>query len=121
MEIFGQAKVVVLDEAQFYPDLKEFVCEFRNEKTFIVSSLDGDYKQDKFGQVWDLIPYAQHVEKLLALCEFCRDGTVAVSTITTHALDGQVHVVGIDDAPSKENVDTFVPVCLEHLSKSYYF
>lgn len=118
MSHFKEAEVVVLDEAQFYPDLKDFVVQNKDLKIFIISSLDGDYKQEKFGQVWDLIPYAQHVEKLLALCEICRDGTPAVSTITEEALEGQIHVVGTEE--NNKDKDFFIPVCLRHQDRSYY-
>lgn len=116
-EAYSSSDVIVLDEAQFYPDLKEFVLSQKDKKTFIISSLDGDYKQEKFGYVWDLIPYADHVEKLLALCEVCRDGTPAICTITTEPLDGQVHVVGT--GKESEPKDFFIPVCLEHTSLSF--
>jgi thymidine kinase len=112
---FQEADVIVLDEAQFYPDLKNFVIDHKGRKTFIISSLDADYKQEKFGQVWDLIPYAQTVEKLLALCELCKDGTHAVCTISTMPLEGQVHVVSAEK--NEENPDwrdCFIPVCLKH-------
>jgi thymidine kinase len=110
---FKEASVVVLDEAQFFPDLKDFVVEHYDSKSFIVASLDGDYKQGKFGQVWDLIPYARHIEKLLALCELCMNGNPAVCTITRTPLEGQVNVVGTTES-------VFIPVCECCRNWSYY-
>lgn len=110
---FREAAVVVLDEAQFFPDLKDFVIEHRRSKVFIVASLDADYKQEKFGQVWDLIPYAHTVEKLHALCEVCMNGKPAVCTITKQPLEGQVNI-------EKTTESIFIPVCELHQGLSYY-
>src|SRR4030042_3610010 len=79
-EEFQLAKVIILDEAQFFPDLFDHVIKWCDNKSYIVSSLDGDYKQEKFGQVWNLIPYADQVTKLTALCDLCEDGTARVCT-----------------------------------------
>lgn len=104
---FNEAQVIILDEAQFFPDLFEHVVKWCDGKGYIVCSLDGDYKQEKFGQVWDLIPYADQVTKLTAICDLCADGTPAVCTISTEKLSGQVRVV---DAES----NVFIPVCRRH-------
>jgi thymidine kinase len=73
--------VIVIDEAQFFTNLKKFVqhavCE---GKHVIVAGLDGDFKQDVFGEILSLIPIADTITKLYALCMKCRDGTVAPFT-----------------------------------------
>ena len=65
-------EVIGVDEAQFFPDLKEVVLIWLQQgKTIIVTGLDADSDQNKFGQVWDLIPYANKVEKSQAYCKRC--------------------------------------------------
>ena len=76
------AKVVIIEEAQFYPDLVEFVLEAVEvyEKHIIVAGLDGDASRKPFGKLLDLIPYADSIVKLKALCKICNDGTEALFT-----------------------------------------
>jgi thymidine kinase len=76
------AKVVIIEEAQFYPDLVEFVLEAVEvyEKHIIVAGLDGDASRKPFGKLLDLIPYADSIVKLKALCKKCGDGTEALFT-----------------------------------------
>lgn len=60
---------VLINEGQFFGDLVEFVERWCDEykKDITVSGLDGDYKREKFGQILDLIPLADSVEKLPVL------------------------------------------------------
>jgi thymidine kinase len=73
--------VIGIDEAQFFPDLKDFVIQKLKDKyIIIVAGLDGDYQRNKFGQILDLIPIADSFEKKYALCKECGDGTAAPFT-----------------------------------------
>jgi thymidine kinase len=76
------AKVVIIEEAQFYPDLVEFVVEAveTDGKYLIVAGLDGDASRKPFGKLLDLIPHADSIIKLKALCKKCGDGTEALFT-----------------------------------------
>ena len=76
------AKVVIVEEGQFYPDLVEFVLEAVEtyEKHVIVAGLDGDASRKPFGKLLELIPYADSIVKLKALCKICNDGTEALFT-----------------------------------------
>jgi thymidine kinase len=105
-DLFQKAKLVTLDEAQFFPDLFNFVMKHCDKKSFIVTSLDGDWKQEQFGQVWSLIPYAT-MEKLTGFCELCRDGTPSVCTIAVGPMTGQVSV---DEAEGTQ----YLAACLQH-------
>lgn len=78
---FNEAKVVIIEEAQFFPDLiKFFKSQDLNEKHYIVSGLAGDYQMNPIGDVLKLIPMAEHVEKINGFCKYCKDGTIGAFT-----------------------------------------
>lgn len=107
---FKAAQIVVIDEAQFFSDLKEHVVNHCNSKSYVVASLDSDAKQQKFGQVWDLIPFADQVEKLTALCEVCRDGSPAQCSIRVGG--SSALQISIDDGQGQK----YMSVCRGHVS-----
>lgn len=73
--------VVAIDEAQFFTGLREFVQRVGpHVKRIIVAGLDGDFLQRPFGEIFDVIPLADDVLKLHALCMMCNDGTLAPFT-----------------------------------------
>lgn len=108
---FKEAHLVVIDEAQFFDDLYDHVTKWCNQKSYIVVSLDGDYKQQLFGQACNLIPIADEITKLTAFCEICCDGTPAVCTIRT--TDDESTVVDVDSAEG----DKYMVVCRKHRNK----
>ena len=61
------ARHIMINEAQFYPDLVEFVKKFIY-KNIYVYGLDGDFKQEKIGHILDIIPLCDTVQKLKADC-----------------------------------------------------
>lgn len=71
------ADIILINEAQFFTGLRDFVikCAEKFNKVVIVSGLDGDYKREPFGEILSIIPLAdaEHVKKLPALCEICKD------------------------------------------------
>jgi thymidine kinase len=79
-DAFNEADVVIVEEAQFYDDLRDFVlyCVELEKKDVLVVGLDGDSYRKPFGQVLDLIPYCDTITKLTALCKRCGDGTAAL-------------------------------------------
>jgi thymidine kinase len=74
---FHQAKCIIIDEAQFFTDLKDFVVTAVDtyEKDIICVGLDGDSERNPFGQIIDLVPYADNIRKFKAYCTQCADGT----------------------------------------------
>lgn len=63
--------VILINEGQFFPDLKERVLELveKRHKYVYICGLDSDFKRNKFGDLLDLIPYCDKVTKLTAKCE----------------------------------------------------
>ena len=77
-----ESKVIIIEEAQFFSDLVEFVIEAVEvyEKHVIIAGLDGDASRKPFGKILELIPYADSIVKLKALCKKCGDGNEALFT-----------------------------------------
>ncbi|GFR40671.1 hypothetical protein Agub_g1259, partial [Astrephomene gubernaculifera] len=63
---YERVEVLAVDEAQFIEDLTESVVEAaeKDGKTVIVAGLSGDYRRQRFGQLLELIPLADRVDKL---------------------------------------------------------
>lgn len=97
-DVVKAADVILINEGQFFDDLAEIVLKMVDEykKTIYVFGLDGDFKRQKFGQMLDLIPRCDRVEKLHALCSLCRNGKVALFSHRVSNELGQV-VIGSDN------------------------
>jgi thymidine kinase len=75
------ADIIAIDEAQFFSQLRDFVERvLEMNKHIIVAGLDGDYKQCIFGDILYLIPLADEVDKLKAMCMKCNNGTLGPFT-----------------------------------------
>ena len=94
---------IVIEEAQFFPDLKEFVLHSveHDEKHVLCVGLDGDCRRRPFGQILELIPFCNSVNKRTALCKKCMDGTEAIFTSRN---DDTEHAVEVGDASKYEAV-----------------
>ena len=75
---------ILINEAQFFSDLKENVVKLVEtyNKKVIICGLDCDYKREKFGEMWDLIPYADSVIKLKGKCNNCNNDSLFTHRIT---------------------------------------
>ncbi len=73
------SSVVLINEGQFFSDLEEFVkLLLKFDKKIYVCGLDGDFERKKFGQILDLIPLCDKVNKLTSLCSKCKNGTPGI-------------------------------------------
>ncbi|KAF8069643.1 hypothetical protein HT031_001760 [Scenedesmus sp. PABB004] len=70
---YHKLQVLAIDEAQFFPDLAEFVAAAvdGDGKHVIVSGLSGDFKRRVFGQLLQLAPLADSITTLASKCAFC--------------------------------------------------
>ncbi|OQS07609.1 thymidine kinase, cytosolic-like isoform X1 [Thraustotheca clavata] len=69
---FVNYDVIGIDEGHFYSDLDAFCDMAADEgKIIIVAALDGTFERKPFPQVCGLIPRAEHVTKLSAVCALC--------------------------------------------------
>lgn len=96
------AKVILINEGQFFADLNAFVRLMLDQgKTIYVCGLDGDFERNKFGQLLDLIPLCDKVSKLTSLCGLCKNGTLGIFSKRISSETEQT-VVGADN---------YIPVC----------
>lgn len=92
---FENADVVIIEEAQFFQDIYEFIKKHLfTKKKFIVSGLSGDTSLNPIGDILRLIPMAENVEKLNGLCQICNDGTIGSFTRRKGTDVGQIIVGG---------------------------
>ena len=78
--VYSAAKVIGIDEGQFFGDLYEFckkACDV-DKKIIYVSGLNGDFERKFIGQIHKLLPIADEFILLKSLCMKCKDGTPAV-------------------------------------------
>ena len=62
-------RIVAIDEGQFFPDLLDFCDSVANTgKIVIVAALDTDYLRRPFGDIIQLVPRAELITKLSAVC-----------------------------------------------------
>eukprot|EP00466_Bigelowiella_natans_P021292 jgi/Bigna1/58499/fgenesh1_pm.99_\ len=99
-----EVNVIAIDESQFFPDLFEF-CKASADRgqTVIVAGLDGDFNRERFGQIIDLIPLADRIQKLNARCRIC--GAEAPFTGRIKKSEEQTLVGG---------ADAYMPLCRRH-------
>ena len=94
-------QVVGIDEGQFFDDIVEVASAWADAGVVvIVAALDGTFQRQPFGHVLELIPFADTVVKLPAVCMRC--GHDAPFTCRTSA-EKEVEVIG--------NGDKYQPLC----------
>tara|TARA_E500000331_G_scaffold344483_1_gene380808 strand:+ start:15030 stop:15722 length:693 start_codon:yes stop_codon:yes gene_type:complete len=75
-----KSKVILINEGQFFDDIKESVMLLVEQynKIVYVCGLDGDFKRSTFGNLLTLIPLCDKIEKLPSLCKKCCNGNKAI-------------------------------------------
>ena len=107
-EMYRESSLIVINEAQFFNNLVEFCQQALNDgKSLIIGGLDGDYRQQPFGEILDLIPLADRVTRLSAFCQVCQDGTPAYFTQRTINNSKDQKLIG--------GAECYRPVCRKHL------
>ena len=94
--------VLLVDEAQFFPDLTLILDLLTNTKISIhIFGLDADFNRKKFGFILDLIPYCDSVKKLNSTCSQCSNNKGIYSFRTTK--NNKQIVIG--------SSDIYIPLC----------
>ncbi len=78
-DIIFNSDVIIIEEMQFFEDAYDVIIKWCDiyHKNVVGAGLDGDFMRQPFGDVLRLIPHAEKVNKLSALCKRCGDGTLA--------------------------------------------
>ncbi len=110
---YKEAQVIGIDEGNFYTDIKEFIVNQLEltGKTFIICGLNGDKDKKFFGDLHLLMPHADKIDFLRALCKHCADGTEAPFTINLKPFEGQEQVGG---------AEWYEAVCRKHYDSIRY-
>jgi thymidine kinase len=89
-------QVVCIEEGQFFKDIDYYACMLANSNIrVIISALDGTYKQTNFGDIHKLIPHAEEVIKLNAICMDCKNDTGSF-TLRTSSDDKEIIIGGTE-------------------------
>jgi thymidine kinase len=113
LKSLSAAKYVVIEEANFFPDLKQFV-QYAVEvldKHVICIGLDGDYRREPFGEILSLIPLCDSVTKFKANCAKCSKPDISSSpnnAIFTHRITKETTQALVGGASNYE------PLCRYH-------
>lgn len=113
-DMYRVATHILIEESQFFPDLFPFVTQAidNHGKHLICAGLDGDFLRRPFGQVLELVPHSDSVEKLRANCGQCSQMRTAIFTARLRGHGSrQVHVGG---------TETYQPMCRAHYLNYYY-
>ena len=78
----GDATLLYINEAQFFPDLIEFVRQHET-KTIYLFGLDGDFQRNPIGQLLQILPLCDTVEKLTGTCKQCDRPSLFSKRITS--------------------------------------
>ena len=106
---YSNYDVICINEAQFFSGLVNFCKKvLLDNKTLYICGLDGDFKQEKFGELLDLIPLSDSITKLHAFCSLCKDGTHAHFTKRLVSNECQ-KLIGTEE---------YIPVCRKHLTNN---
>ena len=106
-ELFDSARVIIIEEVQFFKDAYDFVKKHVDlGKSFIVAGLSGDYKMEPFDQISKLISIADNIVHLKAYCKICADGVTEAPF--TKRITGGTEKVSVGAA------DQYIAVCRRH-------
>ena len=96
------ADIILINEAQFFPDLYGCVVDMLKEKKHVyLCGLDGDFQRNKFGSIFELIPLCDKMTKLTALCSLCKNGIPGIFSLRLSKEKEQM-VIGASN---------YIPVC----------
>ncbi len=100
---YNDSHVICINEGQFFKNLVTFcnnACSVG--KDIYICGLDGDYRMKPFGEIMELIPMCDNVEKLKAICMGCKNGTTASFT---------KRIISSSNLVEIGSSDMYIPVC----------
>eukprot|EP00055_Hartaetosiga_balthica_P007150 m.24196 g.24196 ORF g.24196 m.24196 type:complete len:231 (-) comp5628_c0_seq1:360-1052(-) len=104
MDSLDDIDVIGIDEGQFFPDVVSFSETMANlGKHVIIAALDGTFQRKPFNNILELVPLAEKVVKLNAVCMQCKNEEAAFSKRI--GAETEVEVIG--------GTDKYLAVCRE--------
>lgn len=107
-ELLNTRQHIFIDEGQFFDDLYDNVLKLVNMgKDVYISGLDGDFKQEPFGNgdILKLIPHSDEFYKLTSKCYYCKNS----APFTKRLCDSKEQVI-------VGSTSIYQPVCRQHLT-----
>jgi thymidine kinase len=103
--ILQTASVIGIDEGQFFPDVIHALLWANNlKKKIVITALSGDYRQQMFDNIAQLLPKCDQVHCLTAICQECKQEEAAFTWKKVQSDDA---VVQIDVGGQ----DKYLPLC----------
>ena len=104
--IILNAQYIFINEAQFFESIDKWVLFLHSnlKKTVILCGLDLDYKNDSFGTMMNLLPYASKIVPLSGICHNSKNGLCTGLSCYSHRIvnsDAQV-LIGTHE---------YIPLC----------
>lgn len=102
----SDAKVILINEAQFFNDLDTWVQKMLTSKhkpNIFIAGLDGDSNRDKFGKILDLVPFCDKITKLTSFCTHCNQNKLAIFSHRLSNHNSQQQLIG--------NSNKYMPLC----------
>ena len=73
--ITKEYNIIAIDEAQFFTNIKDVILKWieKDKKIVYIAGLISDYKRELFGEINQLIIYADTISKLTSICKCKKD------------------------------------------------
>jgi thymidine kinase len=99
---FLEAKAILINEGQFFPDIVEWVtiAVEKYNKNVYICGLNSDFSRNKFGNWLDLEVICDNVVMLHSFCSNCKKKPALFSHRLSHERD--IEIIG---------ADSYIPVC----------
>ena len=96
-------KYIFINEGQFFEDLYRWTTNILNTTNIqiLICGIDSDYKQEKIGEMWNLIPHAHYIDKIYGKCNNCTSNSLYTHRIIENSENNQV-VIGSTN---------YIPLC----------
>lgn len=89
---------IFIDEFQFFKNTKNFILSLLKKKKIIyIAGLNSNYKQEKWGEIIDLIPYCNKIKLLHSFCHDCIEKSKnrnAIFTVKRNNIKEDVEIGG---------------------------
>ncbi len=108
---FQNAEIIIIEELQFYDDALEYIPHWCDnlKKTVIASGLNGSSNRKPIGHVLELMPHADEIINLTALCYKCCDGTAGIFS---------KKIINNCDDILVGSTETYKAVCRKHFNEN---